>query len=1272
MPTPPYFPERTGRPFLADVASSFPFPLALTYARLHAAMDQQQPVEAAWALRDAVECTIKFAGCLAVADFLSHQPEPQRASQVAEVLLTDRGLPIGAWLELLRLTLEPLQGHPHHRALPLLFAVFFEPGRPRLSKSAVLRSLDGDQDSFIAWRNSVFGHGVFRQERSWYAGQTLAWLPRLHTFLEAMRPVLAGWQLLARTADGQEVDWQGCDFEPLHQRHQHHPAGLPLPLELVQEQGSRLALAPLLSVQRCAVCQEPAAFFFDRQKDEKKTIFLEYLRGHHGEQKGWMEVARLWALRPAAFVWRRQIYDTAEVVEGVPICFREFAQEYLRPAYLLDALWRWVRDHVRGYVLLRGQAGVGKSYLVRGLAELEQTGGVPVVRYHIRAGRRTECQLFAIELNDQVKEKLGCKTVDLQLKSGTSPEALQKEFVDYLKAVKQHTGFETLLIALDGLDELPEAEPSEPLVTDLLPEAVALPEGCFVVLLTRPEVRPRVQARLDALRRAGSDVWQERLIDPGSAGNEKLLQAYLERALPVAFRSPGVIAEVVQRSRGVFLYAAHHARALETGVFSDTTKLPAGEVFYPVYLARLREQVGPELYQTVYLPLLLYLTAAFEPVTREQLETWGLPSDRLRVALNDLRDFVLVVRTRLWHEGLNESGEQRYELAHEDFERFLQGDAGLSELLRGCHERIAARALERGRGQWEAFDPADDADLYDLRFVVRHAQYARRTDWIEEVGRSEEYARGCWRVANLLNEKARHHLAVELCGRMEEVYRRLVEREGRRELAGDLAGAWMNRSVSLRELGRLVEAESDCDQAIATFRQLVEEQGRCEQAEDLARALINRGPVLRLLGRLEEAIETYDEAIAILQQPIEHEGRGEQFGSLAKALMNRAQTLSQLGRLEESVATCNQAIAILRGLVQQGGRHELAGTLSSALSNQGSTLRHLGRLEESVATCNQAISILRGLVRQEGRRELVTNLTNALGNQGIALRHLGRMMEAVAAYDEAIAILRGLVEQEGRRELAGDLASTLMNRGVALTQLGRLEEAVTAYDEVIAIRRRLVQREGRRELADDLASTLMNRGVALRHLGRLEEAVTAYDEVIAIRRRLVRQEGRRDLVNSLAGTLMNQGNALAQLDRLDEAVVAYNEAIPLHRGLVEQEGRRELANNLALTLMNQGLALSLLGRLEESVAACDEAIVLIRRLVEQEKRHELVGEFARVQAVKASVLLRLGERERAADLARQAMTVLRAEIERTGRADYQRCLTFADNVLRKAELDPDP
>ena len=76
-----FFPPRAARGTLDFVVSDFPFPLALTYARLHEEMDRQEPIAAAWQLRDAFECLLKFTACVAIADYLHAKSEGKQRYQ---------------------------------------------------------------------------------------------------------------------------------------------------------------------------------------------------------------------------------------------------------------------------------------------------------------------------------------------------------------------------------------------------------------------------------------------------------------------------------------------------------------------------------------------------------------------------------------------------------------------------------------------------------------------------------------------------------------------------------------------------------------------------------------------------------------------------------------------------------------------------------------------------------------------------------------------------------------------------------------------------------------------------------------------------------------------------------------------------------------------------------------------------------------------------------------------------------------------------------------
>src|SRR5262249_11291214 len=73
----------------------------------------------------------------------------------------------------------------------------------------------------------------------------------------------------------------------------------------------------------------------------------------------------------------------------------------------------------------------------------------------------------------------------------------------------------------------------------------------------------------------------------------------------------------------------------------------------------------------------------------------------------------------------------------------------------------------------------------------------------------------------------------------------------------------IHRGVVLLNLHHFADAVASFDQATGTLRRLVEVEGRAELADDLATAMTNKGVALGGEGRLVEAVATYDEAICI-------------------------------------------------------------------------------------------------------------------------------------------------------------------------------------------------------------------------------------------------------------------------------------------------------------------------------------------------------------------------------------------------------------------------
>jgi tetratricopeptide (TPR) repeat protein len=283
--------------------------------------------------------------------------------------------------------------------------------------------------------------------------------------------------------------------------------------------------------------------------------------------------------------------------------------------------------------------------------------------------------------------------------------------------------------------------------------------------------------------------------------------------------------------------------------------------------------------------------------------------------------------------------------------------------------------------------------------------------------------------------KQRYHPTLACTERAEQLAKYLVEVEGRKELANDLAMALMNKGNSLWALGRHREAIDCHDEAIKIRRRLVEVEGRVELANYLAMALVSKGVALWALGRHREAIDCCEEAIEIYRRLVEIEGRVELANYLAIALMNKGNALSALGHHNEAIDCYNEAIEIYRRLVEIEGRVELANYLAIALMNKGNALRDSGRLNEALQCYDEGIG-LREMMMAEGKVHVAPLLVKGLGIRFELKRQMrdwdgaaddvrkvlarvmpflssGSLTEALAMeFDEFLQRLRQLTEEE--------------------------------------------------------------------------------------------------------------------------------------------------------------------------------------------------------------------------------------------------------------------
>ena len=172
------------------------------------------------------------------------------------------------------------------------------------------------------------------------------------------------------------------------------------------------------------------------------------------------------------------------------------------------------------------------------------------------------------------------------------------------------------------------------------------------------------------------------------------------------------------------------------------------------------------------------------------------------------------------------------------------------------------------------------------------------------------------------------------------------------EINPNVASAYSNRGLALKELKRLDDALASYDKAIAL-------------KPDYADAFYNRGNALQALKRLEDALASYDKAITLKPD-------------YAEAFNNRGTALQELKRLKDALASYDAAIA-------------LKPDYAEAFNNRGIVLQELKRLEDALASYDKAIT-------------LKPDYADAFYNRGNALQELKRLDDALASYDKGIAL----------------------------------------------------------------------------------------------------------------------------------------------------------------------------------------------------------------------------------------------------------------------------
>ena len=271
------------------------------------------------------------------------------------------------------------------------------------------------------------------------------------------------------------------------------------------------------------------------------------------------------------------------------------------------------------------------------------------------------------------------------------------------------------------------------------------------------------------------------------------------------------------------------------------------------------------------------------------------------------------------------------------------------------------------------------------------------------------------------------------------------------------------RATALNDLGLLLEAEGDLDDAVSTYRQSADTHAEVFGTEHpaTAAARANLAGMLATRGESVAAVALLERAVPVMQAAY-----GPRHDDTARLRNRLGEIYEVLGRLEEAKAEYLAALAawqppsLARGL---------------ALADLGRLAGVQGDLGAAKSMLEEAVGLL-----QPGRSVSGAELAEALDSYGSTLRALGSLNEAEGVLRKALALRERVLGASH-----SDVALTLVGLAGVLHLRGELTTAEPLYRRALKI-----QEETLGPAHAEVGETLYN----LAHLAKARgDTVTARD-----------------------------------------------------------------------------------------------------------------------------------------------------------------------------------
>jgi hypothetical protein len=367
-----------------------------------------------------------------------------------------------------------------------------------------------------------------------------------------------------------------------------------------------------------------------------------------------------------------QILDNSLYIE-------EKTRDFVGRQWIFDAVNTFLKSNPRGYFLILGDPGIGKSALA---AQLVKSQGY-IHHFNIRAEGINNAASFLKNVCAQLIAVYQLEYETLPLEATDNAGFLKKLLNQVSKKIEhdQHC-----VIIVDGLDEVDSA--NTPVGENLLYLPEIIPDGVFIIVTMRKDegIKPRIDCEQGEL-----------YIDHDSADNLADIADFIKSMVPRSgiqtyMNSQKLLHQefidlLVAKSEGNFIYLHYILPEIEFGTYKDVRldAIPNGlKNYYQDHWHRMRGQNEEEWFN-YKLPVILALTVALEPISIELIVLFSKINDRRRVraVIEEWSQF-------LHRENIEIQGqiELRYRLYHASFFDFIASKQEIKD------ERVDLKAVE--------------------------------------------------------------------------------------------------------------------------------------------------------------------------------------------------------------------------------------------------------------------------------------------------------------------------------------------------------------------------------------------------------------------------------------------------------------------------------------------------------------------------------------------------------------------------------------------------